>query len=254
MLEKDHTVDFDQPGADCVDVTVCISLYNYEAYIEETLKTVHDQTLASFDCIVLNDCSTDRSAETVKAFFHEVSHRFNRCQLISHCANEGLSAARNTAINLAKTPYIFVLDADNLIYPRCLARLIETALETDAPMVYPIIEDFGAKTGLRGFQVWHPSLFEGKNHVDAMTLLRKSAWHAVGGYTPMFKGLEDYDFWLKFIKHDLYGIQVPEILARYRVHPNSMYRTVTALEENQKEIRRDLQRRHPWADVGLREG
>jgi len=88
--------------------SVVIPLYNKENYIEDTLKSVLNQTFCDFEVIIVNDGSTDNSLEKVKSFSD------TRIHIFEHKQNKGLSAARNTGIKEANTNYIAFIDADDL--------------------------------------------------------------------------------------------------------------------------------------------
>lgn len=209
-------------------VTVIISLYNYQQYIEECLESVKKQTLRSFDLLVVDDCSQDNSAMIVKKWMHQNYPRFNRCCLLRHKQNMGLAQTRNTAFHQARTSYVFVLDADNSLYPRCLERHLAVLSECDASFSYSYLEVFGAVRGLQNTILWDKDVLQFGNMVDAMVLMRKKAWEEAGGYSIMeVMGWEDYDLWFKISNNRGWGILVPEILARYRVHTKSMLRTIT---------------------------
>ena len=62
-------------------------------------------------------------------------------------------------------------------------------------------------------------------------------------------GWQDFDFWCKLIEHGLWGVQVPEILARYRVHKTSMLAMHTDVPEYKKKIIEFMQERHSWLDM-----
>ena len=245
---------FTQTGTQNSPVTVCISLYNYEAYIVETLTSVCQQTQPLLDLIVVEDCSTDRSLAVAEDWLRQQAGRFNTVHLVQHQNNQRLSGARNTAVSLATTPYLFILDADNLLYPRCVARCLE-ALEADdqAAVAYPIIEKFGAQVGVIGNVVWNPDRFKKRNCVDAMALVRKQAVVEVGGYTEGGAigklGWEDYELWCKFIDAGKYGVPVPEILARYRTHETSMLNSVSNQRGNIEQLHHDMMQRHPWLEL-----
>ena len=146
---------FSQVGEQLSQVTVCISLYSYQDYITETLESVQQQTQLDLDLIVVEDRSTDNSLAVARDWMTRHAKRFNSVHLVQHEQNQGLSAARNTAISISKTPNLFILDADNLLYPRCIERCL-AALEADpqASLAYPIIEKFGEEPGLIGNVVW----------------------------------------------------------------------------------------------------
>jgi len=209
-------------------VSVIVSLYNYQHFIEECLNSVKEQTLPHIDLIVVDDCSKDDSIVVVKKWMQKNSHRFERCSLFRHNHNSGLAQTRNTAFAQARTPYVFVLDADNVLYPRCLERHLQVLSQCDASFAYSYLEVFGARRGLQNTVKWEKEILQYGNMVDAMVLLRKSAWEQAGGYSVMeVMGWEDYDLWFKIGRNGGWGILIPEILARYRVHSKSVLRTIT---------------------------
>ncbi len=242
LLHKDGQLD--------VEVTLCISLYNYENYIVETLDSVEKQDLRKFNLIIVDDHSTDNSARLSENWLVENKDRFNSVRLIQHTRNNGLAASRNTAFALCHTDFVFVLDADNSLYTRCLSRCLEAIKTSGAEFVYPTLDIFGERRGLMGTDCWSLDRLKRGNYIDAMSLVRHSAWKAVGGYSKMkITGWEDYDFWCKFAEHGFRGTRVPEILARYRTHRNSMLSTIT--NRNVALATKQMLERHPWLDLPL---
>lgn len=227
-------------------LTVCISLYRYQEFITEALNSVHEQDIEHLDLVVVEDRSPDASLNIALDWLKSFGRRFGRCVLIQHDVNAGLPGARNTGFLNAKTPYVFVLDADNQLYPRCVRRCYEIAEENQCEAVFPIIECFGETRGLQSTDLWNAEKFKKGNYIDAMALISRDAWVRVDGYSRMLKGWEDYDLWLKFVEKGFKGVHVPEVLARYRVHAQSMLRTVTNIEHNLKDLKADLKSRHPW--------
>ena len=237
-------------------VTVCISLYNYALHIVEALESVLSQTEARLNLVVVEDCSSDDSLQVAERWMRAHAHRFSAVSLIQHEENLGLSAARNTTVSLCDTPYVFILDADNLLYPRCVARCA-AALEADpnAAVAYPIIEKFGEARGVMSNVVWNPDRFKRENCIDAMSLIRRDALIAVDGYSELTSvgklGGEDYELWCKFIDLDYYGIPVPEILARYRIHKTSMLNSVSNQQDNLNKLCREMRQLHPWVELSV---
>jgi hypothetical protein len=70
--------------------------------------------------------------------------------------------------------------------------LLAALSDSGAAYAYPVIQEFGGCSGLMGTAPYHPSRFAGGNYIDAMALIAKSAWSAVGGYAEMRSGWEDY--------------------------------------------------------------
>jgi glycosyltransferase involved in cell wall biosynthesis len=227
--------------------TVAISLYNYERYIIGCLDSVRNQTAPAIDLIVVDDCSADRSCEVTRDWMERHAARFVQARLIRHRQNQGLAEARNTGFRLATGEFVFVLDADNVIYPRALVRLRSAIAETTDGAAYSQLEFFDSECCLGLADIWSKERFKKNNYVDAMALVRRAAWDAVGGYTQIKGAWEDYDFWCKFIDHEISALFVPEILCRYRVHRASMLRSETVA--NADRIAAELQSRHSWLEL-----
>lgn len=209
--------------------TVIVSLYNYQEHIVECLESIRMQTFAGLDLVVVDDCSQDASLEAAREWFGRHGSRFGRYLLLRHASNGGLARARNTAFAQSRTEYVFVLDADNLLYPRCVEALAAALDNCCASFAYCIHEKFGDVHGISNFEPWTPASLRTANMVDAMVLLRKSVWEAVGGYSPNMPvmGWEDFDLWFKLARAGGWGVLVPEILAKYRAHRGSMLNCVT---------------------------
>jgi glycosyltransferase involved in cell wall biosynthesis len=226
-------------------VTVAVSLYNYRDHVLSCLESVKTQTMSDLDLIVVDDHSADGGNDIVKRWMEENNQRFGRCTLARHTENRGLAATRNTAFTHARTKYVFVCDADNMLYPRCLQQLAAALDLTAASFAYCQLEQFGAASGLQNIHAWNPDGLREGNRIDAMALLRRSVWQAVGGYSKDMPamGWEDFDLWFKIAQMKGWGVQVPEILARYRVHLDSMIHSVT--DQSKDRLWDYLRSRHP---------
>lgn len=230
------------------ELSVIITLYNYGHTIRETLESILPQTHNEIELIIIDDQSKDNGIVEVQNFIRKYHHRFASCKLIKNDRNSGLSIARNTAISETRNDYVFILDADNLLLPRCLERL-KVALDEnpDQAFAYPMLQVFSAESGVINTLRWSVEQLSHGNYIDAMVLLRKESWKSVGGYTKLDGiGWEDYELWLKFASSQMTGIQVPNILARYRVHENSMLRRQTNIESQQIKLKKELRARHNW--------
>lgn len=249
LVSQPHHLLFEQRRPQSAPIAVCVSLYNYAQYITEALTSVYQQCLETIDLIIVDDASSDTSANVAASWLRQHSRRFNQVLLLRHHRNSGLSASRNTAISQVASPFVFILDADNALYPRCLGQCLEAIEAAQAAVAYPLIEKFGSETGIMGNVVWSRDRLARQNEIDAMALIRRSALEAVAGYTPMPWGWEDYDLWCKLIERGEVGVLVPEILARYRVHASSMLRTTTHQQRNFQRLMADMTHRHPWLNL-----
>jgi GT2 family glycosyltransferase len=242
---------------------VCVSLFNYAGRILSALESVRVQSLEPLELLIVDDGSSDDGPALVQQWLAEHGQRFSRVLLVQHTRNAGLAAARNTAFSLATAPWCFVLDADNQLEPDAVAHCL--ALAAAAPnqiaVVHPLVElviegdplapqlgDIEPSALISGLS-WQRAHFLERNVVDAMALVRHSAWQQVGGYDDIPGGWEDYDFWCKLIEAGWQGILCPQRLARYHRHSRSMLATQTHLRL--RRVSRVLQQRHPWLQLAL---
>lgn len=103
------------------EFSIIIPVYNREHLIRETLASVSAQTFKHFECIVVDDGSTDGTAEVVKNFAHQDSRFIYHFQ-----KNAERSAARNKGIKLARAPWLCFLDSDDCYLPGYLEGLWES--------------------------------------------------------------------------------------------------------------------------------
>lgn len=229
-------------------VSVAVSLFNYARFLPDCLGSVAAQRHRDLELIVVDDASNeDDSLAVAREWLAANADRFARVLLLRHLRNQGLAQSRNTAFGYARGANVFVLDADNMLYPRAIARLHAVLRAEPFDAAYTQLEYFGAKRQLGLSDVFEREQFRTGNYVDAMALVSKRAWRQVGGYTHLEGGWEDYDFWCKFIEHGLDAAYVPEILCRYRVHEGSMLHTEHRQRFEELAVRMTL--RHPWLEI-----
>ncbi|WP_264554433.1 glycosyltransferase family 2 protein [Flavobacterium sp. N1861] len=94
-------------------LSVIMPVYNGELYIEEAINSIVNQTFTDFDLIILNDNSSDGTV----AIIEKIREKDNRIILINKTKNEGPANLRNEGIEMAKTEYVALLDADDIAMP-----------------------------------------------------------------------------------------------------------------------------------------
>ncbi|MEI6350294.1 MAG: class I SAM-dependent methyltransferase [Verrucomicrobiota bacterium] len=232
-------------------VAVVISLYNYGRFVEEALESVRMQTLAEKDLIVVDDCSTDDSLCIAQRWIEQNKNAFCHVAVLKNRVNSGLDLTRNAGFSFTDAPFIMVLDADNLLEPACLEKCLDGITRAHAATAYPMLQKFGNTEGTLSGRDWTPICFAHRNGIDAMAMIRRSAWAAAGGYQKVapLGGWQDYDLWCRFVELGFYGVRLPEVLARYRVHGKSMLHTSTNLTAIKQDLVEHMRRRHPWVDI-----
>lgn len=99
-------------------VSIITPVYNAEQFIEETLVSVLNQTYPHWEYLLINDCSTDKSAQIIEAYAQEDP----RIRLITLEENSGAAVARNKGLSLAKGSYIAFIDSDDIWHPEKLEK------------------------------------------------------------------------------------------------------------------------------------
>jgi GT2 family glycosyltransferase len=240
-------------------VTVVVSLYNYETHVAQCLTSVLDTgpVAGGIEVIVVDDASTDGSAGVVERMMERASIPM---RLLRKAVNTGLADARNLGIDHARGTHVFILDADNWIYPTCLPALHE-AITDGVAGAYGLIARFDHETGLplgvaSAFD-WDVQELVRSPYLDAMAMFDRDVLRQVQGYSTElidhgWFGWEDYDLWLKFALAGRVCRRVPRILSAYRVHGASMIqdtnRTTEAIAAHFHDKFRALVARYPDLD------
>lgn len=243
----------------CVSAAICISLYNYSDHIIAALESCAAQTEENIELVILDDASQDSGVDLARQWLEAHGSRFVNVHLLSHSHNGGLAAARNSAFSVACSDWCFVLDADNLLDKNAIKNCLRVASKcTDQiAVVHSLVElrEQGQRNLLQPDGAlltrisWQREQFLSGNLIDAMALVRKSAWERVGGYTHIPGGWEDFDFWCKLIEAGYGGVLCPQRLSIYNRHQQSMQARQTV--RNQRRLKKIMMHRHPW--LGLEE-
>ena len=118
-------------------ISIVVPIYNVENYLRQCLDSISEQTYKNFECILINDGSTDNSKQIAEEYLTD-----SRFKLINQ-SNKGLSGARNTGISHIREESTFVafVDSDDYIYPDFLETLIEH-IEDDVDIIEGMIDYF----------------------------------------------------------------------------------------------------------------
>lgn len=112
-------------------VSIIVPVYNTGKYLQKCLDSIIKQNFINMEIIIINDCSTDNSLEIIK----EYMKLDKRLILINKTKNEGLSAARNSGIEIAKGEYILHIDSDDWIEENYVTEVYEYAKKNNADIV-----------------------------------------------------------------------------------------------------------------------
>lgn len=201
------------------DVTVVISCFNYGRYVPEAVDSALSQDGGPARVIVVDDGSTE--PETVQAL--DAIERRPGVEVIRQ-ANAGASAARNTGLRRAQTPYVMVLDADDLITPNAVETL-RAGLQNDprAGYAYGHMRFFGGWSGVMRMPPFDPWRLLFRHIVGPTALMRQEMVQATGGYDTSFPHYEDWEIWLHALAEGWWGRQVDFTSLMQRKHGPSKF-------------------------------
>lgn len=188
------------------DVSVVVPAYNAETTLAAALRSVLRQSAPPREILVVDDGSSDGTADVAMRFSPQV-------RLIQQ-RNGGPGAARNTGIRAARGAWIGLLDADDTWLPSKLER--QLALDEDGRIgVIACLSDKPRQACPPeiGFdQLWASNLL-----VNSTVLLRRAAWEQVGAYDEAraLISVEDYNLWLRIAAAGWRILTLQDILARY---------------------------------------
>ena len=151
-----------------IDVSVIVPIYNVEEYLEECLESIHNQTKDNLEVIMVDDGSTDSSAEIAKKF----EEKYNNFHLYQK-QNGGLGNARNYGIKFAKGKYIGFVDSDDIINPEMYKYMYKVAEKNNSDFaICNVVRIKGGKTSISSL---HNKIFSSdlkqKTHITESPIL-----------------------------------------------------------------------------------
>jgi len=179
-------------------VSVIVPLYNLQDFVAEAVRSVKAQTLGDFECLLVDDCSTDFSGYNAE----QAAFPDNRFRLVRTPQNLGLCGARNFGLAQAKGRYITFLDADDLLPPHALATLA-TTLDNE-PGIHiafghlDVINEAGSEARRNDWPFGEFSWYGQMAHLNQIpynALVRREVYERAGGFRRRHKKAEDAWFW-----------------------------------------------------------
>jgi glycosyltransferase involved in cell wall biosynthesis len=191
------------PNSATPQVAVVTAAYNMETYVGATIASVLDQSLPNFEMIVVDDGSRDATAKIVAAIDDP------RVRLIS-TPNRGVGAARNRGLAVCRAPLVTFLDADDLLLPDALERMVAMMGANPGHVAcfghHIKIDEDGAPLGSKTPSAFKPlPTGDTLRHLLCRNIIvnggalcaRTEAARRVGGYDPGLRFSEDLEFWCR---------------------------------------------------------
>jgi hypothetical protein len=236
-------------------ISVVIPAYNAQRYLREAVASVLAQTFADFECIIVDDGSTDRTA----AIIADLASRDARVRPLS-VPHGGIVAALNAGVEAARAELIARMDADDICLPERFERQLEY-LRRDCGCValgcrVLLVDPYGSP-------LWETDQKLSSQEIDASLLrgnglaichptviMRTRAVIAAGMYAAKYQWVEDLDLFLRLAEIGRIA-NLPDVLLHYRQHFGSVNKHKAKLQEQVKEqLLADTFRRRGLAPPG----
>lgn len=208
-------------------VSVVMSVYNGEKYLEEAINSILNQTFKDFEFIIINDCSTDRTSEILQSY-NDV-----RIKIINNENNVGLTKSLNKGLKIARGQYVARMDADDISMPERLEKQVSFMVSCSE---IGVLGTNAFQIGIHNQELGpiYPNCFPLKNEaikkelekglnyiIHGSVMFRKMLLTQVTGYNPLYKVSQDYDLWLRMM--DLTDFEnFSERLYCWRVSPDNI--------------------------------
>ncbi|MEM1173080.1 MAG: glycosyltransferase, partial [Cyanobacteria bacterium P01_H01_bin.35] len=199
-------------------VSVIIATYNNAHYILEAIASIFNQTYTSYEIIVIDDGSTDKTREVLQPYIDKIRYVYQE--------NKGVSHARNLGLEMARGEFISFLDADDFFLPDKLAKQI--AIFNARPSLgivhsgWRLVNEKGEK--ISDIELWHGSLeldletWVVWKPVTISMMFRKSWIKSAGGFDTRWHHGEDIDLVLRLSINGCEAVWLPKITYCYRQH------------------------------------
>jgi glycosyltransferase involved in cell wall biosynthesis len=198
-------------------VSVIITAYNAEKFIQEAIDSIINQTYSNWELILINDFSSDRTG----AFFTEIKKQDSRVKIITNSENLGRAKSRNRGLELAKGEYIAILDADDVSLTDRLEKQV-TFLEKNTSIF--LVGTGATKINEDGKVIGYHNPICSDIEVKKTLSMRNCIYHSSVmfrktsvRYREKFPFSQDYDFYLQLLAENKNLTNIPEKLLKYRI-------------------------------------
>lgn len=223
-------------------VSIIIPCYNQANFLDETLQSVINQAFKNWECLIINDGSTDNTEDIAKKW----TQKDTRFKYLSK-ENGGLSNARNFGINHSNGEYILPLDADDKISDDYLKLAIDIFQKNEViGIVYGRVKNFGTKENEWILPQYSFEKLLLNNMIYCSAVYKKKLWVAAGGYDESFKtGWEDWEFWINGLSKTQAKVhKLDSICFYYRRKEESMLKGLNYDITEQKNIKSKVYLKH----------
>lgn len=221
-----------------------LSVCNGAPYIAEAIESILAQTLGDFELLVMDDGSTDGTAQIIA----DIAQRDSRIRILKHPSPAGLPASLNELAANARGVYLARMDADDRAHPERLARQVAFLDSNPGVLVVSCwFREFGLRSRTkrpvhRHEDIRFTLLFDSPICHPGV-VMRASVFSELGLAYPPLPMAQDYGLWAAILRHGALRC-LPEVLLDYRVHTVSM--TATGREQRNADLMKVYREVLPW--------
>lgn len=222
-------------------VSVIVSCYNQGLYLKEAINSILEQTYKEWECIIVDDGSTDQTKKIAESFVlldDRVKYIYQK--------NQGVCAARNNAIKASVGKFILCLDADDKISDDYLSLSVnELEKNSNVTLVTTDYCRFGRSHKIVRLEPYSIEKLMGHNLFVNCSMFRRKDFDRVGGFNLNMKsGLEDWDFWLSLLEHGGNVKYLEGIHFYYRIGKKKKSRNQSISTRNHDVLRKQIWLNH----------
>ena len=206
-------------------VSIVVPVYNVKPYIEETIKSVLNQTYTNWELLLVENASVDGTVEVLQAYLE--AHPDERIKFYNIPENIGAAAARNFGVEQSTGRFISYLDSDDLWQPEKLAHQVAFMLEKEAAFSFTGYEFATANGEGTGKIVTVPEAISYKEALKNTTIFTSTVMFDTDKLSkeeirmPLVKS-EDTALWWRVLRKGITGYGLNENLVLYRRIANSL--------------------------------
>lgn len=202
-------------------VSVVITCYNHEKYVGKCIESVFNQSFQNIELIVINDGSSDLSGQIIEDLIKQSPFK-DTIYLTQE--NIGICATRNRAIEMINGGFLLFVDSDNFLEFNYIEKLLNTAIEENADIIYSSLKDIDSGNTIIPIQEFNLERYFIGNHIDNCSLIRVSKINdSRYDINLNRKKLVDYDFFLGLIlDQDAKPFPCYDTFLNYRMLDNSI--------------------------------
>lgn len=228
-------------------VTVVTPAYNAERFLSEAIESILNQTYENIEYILIDDASTDNTKDIINKY----AKKDNRIKTHFNAKNLNIGGVRNQGVKLAKGKYIAWQDADDISLPTRIEKQVEFMESNPKVGMCGSFIEFFEDNGNHHIRKYltedseiRKKMFRYAPAAEPASILRMECFKKAGEYDPTLPPAADIDMSFRIGQHYKFA-NIPEVLLRYRVHPQSATSQKLKVSERNTKLIRNKYKNHP---------